>query len=108
MRAAFTLIELILVMTIMIVMISIVFPSLKGFFRGRNLDNEARRFLSLTRYGQAAPSPRASRSSCGSTRKPGSYRIAGARGLHGNADQLRGLCDGPRRVQIAFSAPSSV
>jgi Tfp pilus assembly protein FimT len=52
-RVAFTLIELILVMTIMIVAIGVVFPSLKGFFHGRNLDNEARQFLSLTRYGQS-------------------------------------------------------
>jgi len=52
-RAAFTLIELILVMTIMLVIVSMVFPSLKGFFRGRNLDNEALRFLALTRFGQS-------------------------------------------------------
>ena len=52
-RAAFTLIELILVMTMMIMIVGIIFPSLKGFFHGRNLDNEARQFLSLTRYGQS-------------------------------------------------------
>ena len=52
-RAAFTLIELILVMTIMVIVMGVVFPSLKGFFHGRNLDNEARQFLSLTRYGQS-------------------------------------------------------
>ena len=52
-RAAFTLVELILVMTIMLILISLVFPSLKGFFQGRNLDNEALRFLALTRYGQS-------------------------------------------------------
>jgi type II secretion system protein H len=52
-HAAFTLVELILVMTIMVMIMSVVFPSLKGFFKGRNLDNEALRFLSLTRYGQS-------------------------------------------------------
>jgi Tfp pilus assembly protein FimT len=52
-RNAFTLIELILVMTMMIIVIGIVFPSLEGFFHGRNLDNEARQFLSLARYGQS-------------------------------------------------------
>ncbi len=52
-RAAFTLMELILVMSIMVMIISLVVPSLKGFFKGRNLDNEALRFLSLTRYGQS-------------------------------------------------------
>ena len=51
--AAFTLIELILVMTIMVIIISLVFPSMKGFFQGRNLDNEALRFLALTRLGQS-------------------------------------------------------
>jgi Tfp pilus assembly protein FimT len=52
-KPAFTLIELILVMTIMIMIIGAVFPSMKGFFHGRNLDNEARQFLSLTRYGRS-------------------------------------------------------
>ncbi|MBI2928936.1 MAG: GspH/FimT family pseudopilin [Verrucomicrobia bacterium] len=49
----FTLIELILVMALLVVVLGVAFPSLKGFFRGRNLDSEARRFLSLTRYGQS-------------------------------------------------------
>ncbi len=52
-QAAFTLIELILVMTIMMVIVGIAAPSLKGFFKGRNLDNEAVRFLAVTRYGQS-------------------------------------------------------
>jgi type II secretion system protein H len=52
-RSGFTLVELILVMTVMIVIISLVVPSLKGFFRGRGLNNEAVRFLALTRYGQS-------------------------------------------------------
>jgi type II secretion system protein H len=50
---AFTLIELILVMALLLIVIGVVLPSLKGFFHGRNLDSEARRFLSLTRYGQS-------------------------------------------------------
>jgi type II secretion system protein H len=50
---AFTLIELILVMALLAVMISLVAPSLAGFFRGRVLDSEARRLLSLTRAGQS-------------------------------------------------------
>src|SRR5687767_2693361 len=52
-RAAFTLIELILVMTILIVVLSVSGPSLVSFFKGRTLDSEARRFLALTRYGQS-------------------------------------------------------
>src|SRR5580693_4080870 len=54
-RAAFTLIELILVMTMMVIVIGVVFPSLKGFFHGRNLENDASQFLSLTRYDQSRP-----------------------------------------------------
>ena len=49
---AFTLIELIMVMTLLVVVISVAAPSLAGFFRGRALDSEARRMLSLTRQGQ--------------------------------------------------------
>ena len=51
--AAFTLIELILVMALLIVVLGIAFPNLKNFFRGRNLDSEARRLLTLTQYGQS-------------------------------------------------------
>jgi type II secretion system protein H len=52
-RAAFTLIELILVMTIIMIVVGVAAPNLKGFFKGRNLDNDARQFLSLTRLGQS-------------------------------------------------------
>lgn len=48
----FTLIELILVMSILTVAISITAPALANFFRGRTLDSEARRLLALTRWGQ--------------------------------------------------------
>lgn len=36
----------------LLIVLAISFPSLRGFFRGRHLDHEARRFLSLTRYAQ--------------------------------------------------------
>ena len=52
-ESAFTLIELILVMAMLLIVLGVAFPSLKGFFQGRNIDSEARRFLSLTRYGQS-------------------------------------------------------
>ena len=48
----FTLIELMLVMSMLLIVLAVSFPSLRGFFHGRNLDSEARRFLSLTRYAQ--------------------------------------------------------
>src|SRR3954471_1568969 len=49
----FTLMELILVMTVLAVAVSITAPALANFFRGRTLDSEARRLLSLTRQGQS-------------------------------------------------------
>src|SRR5947208_1518318 len=50
---AFTLIELILVMALLSIVLAISAPALSNFFRGRNLDSEARRFVSLTRYAQS-------------------------------------------------------
>ena len=52
-RAGFTLLELILVMATLAIVLSVAAPSLARFFRGRSLDSEARRFLTLTRYGQS-------------------------------------------------------
>ena len=51
--AAFTLIELILVMAILTLAVSITAPALSNFFRGRTLDSEARRLLALSREGQS-------------------------------------------------------
>jgi prepilin-type N-terminal cleavage/methylation domain-containing protein len=51
--SAFTLIELILVMTILAIAVSFTAPALANFFRGRSLDYEARRLLALTRQGQS-------------------------------------------------------
>ena len=50
---AFTLIELLLVMTLLVIVISISGPTLANFFRGRTLDSEARRLLGLTHAGQS-------------------------------------------------------
>lgn len=52
-QSAFTLVELIIVMTLLVVVVSIAAPSLAGFFRGRAVDAEARRMLSLSRLGQS-------------------------------------------------------
>ncbi len=40
-------------MILMVVVASLVAPSLGSFFRGRSLDSEARRLVSLTHYGQS-------------------------------------------------------
>ncbi len=49
---AFTLIELILVMAMLVVLMSVLAPSLGNFFRGRSVDGEVRRLSSLIRYGR--------------------------------------------------------
>jgi len=51
--AAFTLLELILAMTILVIMLAVSAPTLANFFHGRALDSEARRLLALTRAGQS-------------------------------------------------------
>jgi Tfp pilus assembly protein FimT len=50
---AFTLIELILVMTVLTIAVSLTAPALANFFRGRSLDSEARKLLAVTRFGQS-------------------------------------------------------
>jgi prepilin-type N-terminal cleavage/methylation domain-containing protein len=50
---AFTLIELILVMTLLVIMAAYLAPALGNFFRGRALDSEARQLLALTDAGQS-------------------------------------------------------
>jgi Tfp pilus assembly protein FimT len=50
---AFTLIELILVMTLLVVVVSMVAPKLSGFVRGRALDSEVRRVQALAHAGQS-------------------------------------------------------
>jgi type II secretory pathway pseudopilin PulG len=50
---AFTLVELLLVMSMLTVVLALVSPALARFFRGRGLDAEARRLLALTHQGQS-------------------------------------------------------
>lgn len=52
-RRAFTLVELLLVLALLAIGASLSAPRLAEFFRGRTLDNEARRLLSLTHLGTA-------------------------------------------------------
>lgn len=51
--SGFTLVELILVLALLAIVFAIASPSLSRFFRGRGLDNEARRFVALTRVAQS-------------------------------------------------------
>jgi type II secretion system protein H len=50
---AFTLVEMILVMVLLVVAVSLVAPKLAGFTRGRALDSEARRLMAIAHAGQA-------------------------------------------------------
>jgi type II secretion system protein H len=50
---AFTLIELIFVLALLAIAAAAVAPSMSSFFRGRALNFEARRMLSLTHYAQS-------------------------------------------------------
>jgi type II secretion system protein H len=52
-RCAFTLIELILVMALLIVAVSLVAPRMSDFMRGRALDSEARQLFALMHAGQS-------------------------------------------------------
>jgi type II secretion system protein H len=50
--SAFTLIELILVMAVLVMVTAIIMPRLSGFFGARAADSEAKRFMALMHYGQ--------------------------------------------------------
>ena len=50
---AFTLVELIIVMALLATLMAIAAPSLSRSMRGRNLDQEAKRFVALTEYARA-------------------------------------------------------
>jgi prepilin-type N-terminal cleavage/methylation domain-containing protein len=52
-QRAFTLIELVLVMALLVVAVSMVAPRMADFVRGRALDTEARRMLALMHAGQS-------------------------------------------------------
>lgn len=52
-RRAFTLVELIVVMVLLLTVASMVMPRMAAFFRGRALSQEAQRVLSLINYGRA-------------------------------------------------------
>ena len=52
-RRAFTLIELILVLALLVIITSISVPAMSKFIRGRALDSEARRMMSLMHAAQS-------------------------------------------------------
>lgn len=52
-RSAFTLIELILVLALLVIITSIAVPSMSRFIRGRALDSESARLVALTHLAQS-------------------------------------------------------
>lgn len=50
---AFTLVELVVVLSLLVIAVGVAAPSFRQFLKGRNQESEARRFLSLTRYGSS-------------------------------------------------------
>jgi Tfp pilus assembly protein FimT len=52
-RNAFTLIELILILAVLIIAVSFVAPHLSGFFRGRTLKSEGQQIVALMHQGQS-------------------------------------------------------
>jgi Tfp pilus assembly protein FimT len=52
-RNAFTLVELILILGLLVIITSLVAPAMSNFIRGRALDAEARRLFSLIHAGQS-------------------------------------------------------
>lgn len=50
---AFTLLELILAMAVLVIMLAVSAPTLANFFHGRALDSEARQILAITHAGQS-------------------------------------------------------
>jgi Tfp pilus assembly protein FimT len=82
-------------------------PSLKGFFRGRNLDSEALRFLALTRYGQSRAVNEGVPVELWVNAKDGSYGLEALSGY--TETQTKPLTYNlDSTVQIVMSAPSSV
>jgi Tfp pilus assembly protein FimT len=45
--------ELILVMALLVMVVSLIMPSLKRFFAGRDVDSEVKHFIAMMHYGQS-------------------------------------------------------
>jgi Tfp pilus assembly protein FimT len=94
-------------MTIMMVIIGLVAPSLKGFFRGRDLNNEAVRFLALTRYGQSRAINEGVPVELWVNAKAGSYGLESLSGYTETQTKPETYTI-DSSVQISMSPPSSV
>jgi Tfp pilus assembly protein FimT len=77
---AFTLVEMVVVMTLMVIVISVAAPSFGAFMHGHNTDNEAQRFLSLTDYASSRAINEGLPMDLGLNIKQGKYWVAACGG----------------------------
>lgn len=75
-RRAFTLIELILVLALLVIITSIAVPRMSGFIRGRALDSESRRLMSLMHAAQSRAVSEGAPMMLWVDEKAGSYGLA--------------------------------
>lgn len=79
--AGFTLLELIVVMTLLTIFFAMSAPRLSGFLRGRDLNEEARRLVALTRHARSEAVNRGQRVELWISPETGEYGVRGeARG----------------------------
>jgi type II secretion system protein H len=76
----FTLVELIVVMTLLAVVLALSAPRLSGFVIGRNVEEESRRFLALTRYARSEAIARSERMELWMNGETGEYGVRLATG----------------------------
>lgn len=105
--SAFTLVELILVMALIVMATSVILPSMRHFFQGRSLDNEARRFMAVTRYGQSRAVAEGIPMELWINPRSGSYGLSALSG-YTETETNPMIYSLDSSLSISFSAPSSV
>jgi Tfp pilus assembly protein FimT len=100
------LIELILVMAVLTIVFALALPSLKNFFRGRDLDSEARRFLSLARFGQNRAISEGIPMVLWIDTQRGAYGLQEQAGYYANADARAMRFDLKSGITIEAQTPS--
>ena len=75
-QSAFTLIELILVLALLVIVTAIAVPRMSGFIRGRALDSESRRLMSLMHAAQSRAVSEGAPMMLWVDEKAGSYGLA--------------------------------
>ncbi len=97
-RRGFTLIELILVMMVLSTVLALAAPQLSGFMWGRNLEEEGRRLLALSRYGRSVAVSQATPMRLWINPDEGSYGLAPGEGfaIEGEKDFTFRLPEGLR------------